>query len=141
MRRGFQWPLVSRAWHESELARAEAICRVQREVQDRNLQRERDLHDEARNDVRLLTSQLAAMTAPQPKSLPAPTPALPAEIVAQIRASARGDDALARLLYERARQMRAAAPQATGAQIAYAIKFNEAIPDETTAEREMAVVE
>ena len=132
-------PWVGRAWHESELARAEAICRVQRSVQDAVLERERALHDAARDEVRRLTDVIAESIKPATKGLVPLPPALDPVVQRQIADSARGDDQLAKLLTDRAKQMRTSRPDATPEQMAYAIRYAEALPDAATAAREMAV--
>ena len=106
------------------------LMEVQRHVQDANLARERELHDQTRLQVGVLTDTLAKIASP-PTALPMPDPAIDPRILAQVEASARGDDALLRMLLTKAKLMRKQRPDVSVDAICWAIRFNEPLPDIT----------
>ncbi len=118
------WPWVGRETYDYLLA----LMETQRRIQDANLARERELHDATRLQVGALTETLARIASP-PTALPMPAPSIDPKITAQVEASARGDDALARMLLSKARLMRAQRPDVTVDAICWAIKYNEPLPD------------
>ena len=120
------WPFVGRGAYDDLLA----LMGTQRRIQDANLARERELHDAARAQLERLTEALATIASP-PTALPMPEPSMDPKIAAQVEASARGDDALARMLWSKARLLRRQRPDVSVDAICWAIRFNEPLPDIT----------